>query len=133
MNSFRVFRMKTLISAEDSGGAFELIEDVRASGQGPAPHVHHLSDEGFYVLNGDFTFTRGQAERLVRPGEAVLIPRGTRHRYRAETDGARLLIFCAPAGVEAFLLAMDRLLARGLSGEEAMSELAGSFDCELTP
>jgi mannose-6-phosphate isomerase-like protein (cupin superfamily) len=131
MRDFRVFRMTTLISADDSGGAIELIEDIRSAGEGPAPHVHHLSDEGFLVLEGDFTFTYGDDELLVQAGAAVFVARGTRHCYRANADDSRLLIICAPAGLEGFLRAMDDLLAQGHSSEEAMVRLSGKFDCEL--
>lgn len=80
---FRVLRMRTLATAALTGGAFELVEDLRHEGQGPATHVHSRSDEAFYVLAGRFAFTRGVEELEATTGSLVFIPKGTRHRYRA--------------------------------------------------
>src|ERR1700740_2978683 len=96
-DAFRILRMKTLATAETTHGAFELVEDVRGRGEGPALHVHKRSDEGFYILDGLFTFTRGDEEISAGPGSFVMIPRGTAHRYQAQRDGSRVLILVAPS------------------------------------
>lgn len=128
---FRVLRMSTLATAHLTGGAFELVEDVRSEGQGPAPHVHKRSDEAFYVLAGRFAFTRGQEEIEASPGSFVFIPRGTRHRYRALEDGSRVLILYVPAGgFDDFLRELDGLLARGLTSADAMAALQGKYDSD---
>ena len=62
---FRVLRMKTLATGKETGGSFELVEDLRNEGEGPAPHIHRNSEEAFYVLEGRFTFTRGVRRRVV--------------------------------------------------------------------
>ena len=123
--------MRTLATAELTGGAFELVEDVRGEGQGPAPHVHRRSDEAFYVLAGRFTFTRGDDELEARPGSLVFIPKGTRHRYRALEDDSRVLILYLPAGgFDDFLRELDGLLADGLTSAEAMASLTGKYDSD---
>ena len=129
--SFRVLRMRTVASAEDTNGAFELIEDERDAGQGPARHVHRKSDEAFYVLAGNFTFTRGGDELSATPGTLVFVPRGTPHSYRANEPRSRVLSLYVPAGrFEDFMLDIDRLLAEGLTSAEAMERVARSYDSE---
>ena len=128
---FRVLRMRTLATAELTNGAFELVEDVRNEGQGPAPHVHHRSDEAFYVMSGRFAFTRGAEELEATPGSLVFIPKGTHHRYRALENESRVLILYVPAGgFDDFLKELDGLLANGLTSAQAMAKLKGKYDSD---
>jgi mannose-6-phosphate isomerase-like protein (cupin superfamily) len=128
---FRVLRMRTLATAGDTNGAFELVEDLRNHGEGPAPHVHRNSEEAFYVLEGRFTFGRGSDEIVAEPGSFVFIPRGTRHFYRAMTDGARVLILYVPPGrFDDFLRELDSLLAEGMTSAQAMAAIRGKYDSD---
>ena len=130
-NAFQVLKMRTVARTEDTSGAFELIEDERDVGQGPAPHRHNRSDEAFYVLSGRFTFTRGEHEVTATPGTLVFVPRGTRHAYRADEPGSRVLILYVPSGsFEEFMLELDGLLASGLTSAEAMQRIAHKYDSE---
>jgi quercetin dioxygenase-like cupin family protein len=128
---FRVLQMKTLATSALTNGSFELVEDVRDDGAGPAPHVHRRSDEAFYVLDGLFTFTRDSEEIDVTTGSVVFIPRGTRHSYRARRAGSRVLILYVPAGgFDEFLRELDGLLAGGMTSAEAMAALNGKYDSD---
>ena len=130
-SGFRVLRMRTLADAALTEGAFELVEDIRNEGQGPATHVHKRSDEAFYVLSGRFAFTRGDEEVEATPGSLVFIPKGTRHMYRALVDESRVLILYVPAGgFDDFLRELDGLLATGLTSAEAMARLRGKYDSD---
>ena len=121
--------MKTLASAGETNGAFELIEDLRNEGQGPAPHVHRNSDEAFYVIDGRFTFGRGSEEILAEQGSFVFIPRGTRHFYRALTDASRVLVFYIPPGqFHEFLREIDSRLAEGMTSAQAMAAIQDNYD-----
>ena len=128
-SGFRVLRMRALAEGSDTGGAFELVEDVRNDGQGPALHVHHHSDEAFYVIDGSFRFRRGVDELDAAAGSYVFVPRGTTHRYSATADGSRLLILYVPAGGFCdYLRAIDDQMAQGLTSAEAMLGVQGRFD-----
>lgn len=129
---FRFLRMRTLAETADTAGAFELVEDQRNAGEGPALHVHHHSDEAFYVIDGSFRFTRGADEIDALPGSYVFVPRGTAHRYSATADGSRLLILFIPAGGFCdYLRAIDGQLAQGMMSAAAMRAIQGRFD--VTP
>lgn len=128
---FRVLRMKTLATGTETGGSFELVEDLRNEGEGPAPHIHRNSEEAFYVLEGRFKFTRGSDEIDAEPGSLVFIPRGTRHFYKATTGGSRVLILYVPAGrFDDFLRELDTLLDEGKTSAEAMAALRGKYDSD---
>ena len=126
---FRFLRMRALAEGADTGGAFEVVEDQRNDGEGPALHVHHHSDEAFYVVDGSFRFTRGADDLDAVAGSYVFVPRGTAHGYCATAHGSRLLILYVPAGGFCdYLRAIDSQMARGLTSAEAMRAIQGRFD-----
>ena len=117
-----------LASASETDGAFELFQEVRTARGGPPPHVHRERDEGFYVLEGRYTFIRGEDEVALEPGEFIFVPRGTRHHFRTLVAPSRTLIFVAPAGLEAFFREMGAQLASGATPLAAMRELSATYD-----
>lgn len=126
---FRFLRMRVLAEGADTGGAFELVEDQRNQGDGPALHVHQHSDEAFYVIDGSFRFTRGAEHVDALAGSYVFVPRGTAHAYSAIADGSRLLIlYIAAGGFCDYLRAIDSHMAQGLTSAEAMRAVHGRFD-----
>jgi hypothetical protein len=46
-----------LATGEDTNGKYALIEAIVGPGGGPPPHVHSREEEGFYILEGEITFT----------------------------------------------------------------------------
>ena len=121
--------MKTVATGDDTNGAFELIEDTRNEGEEPAPHSHRNSDEAFYVVEGRFTFVRGSDEIIAEQGSLVFIPRGTRHFYRAASNGARVLILYVPAGgFDDFMRELDSLLAGGMTSAQAIAAIGAKYD-----
>ena len=71
-------------------------------GGGAPPHVHTREDETLVVLEGSLVVDAGEP-RVLRAGEAAVVPRGVRHGFR--NDGAsstRVLFFCSPGGLERY-------------------------------
>lgn len=83
-----------------TGNAFGIIEIDWGPGDVAGPHVHHLEDEGFFVLDGELTMhVAGVGEIPARAGEFVWAPRGVPHYYSVTGDrGARVLVFEVPGG-----------------------------------
>ena len=46
-----------------------------------SPHVHHLSEQAFYLVEGRARFELGDLKQDVRPGELVYVPRHVKHGY----------------------------------------------------
>lgn len=59
-------------------------------------HHHRLSEEIYFILEGEGVIEIDGEERAVRPGDGILIPPGARHRIRASCR-LRFLCCCAPA------------------------------------
>jgi mannose-6-phosphate isomerase-like protein (cupin superfamily) len=45
------------------------------------PHIHHGSDEAFYVIDGTLEVLVGTERRRLEAGEFVIIPAGTAHTF----------------------------------------------------
>src|ERR671920_493006 len=92
----------TLIAtAEQTGGSIGVFEDTTSPGDGPPRHVHHGSDELFYILEGEFLILVGERQESVSTGTYVFVPRGTVHAYKAvATERGRLLMAFTPGGPE---------------------------------
>ena len=95
-------RVQIHISGLQTDGALALLESTGPAGDQTPLHVHHLDDEGFYVLDGQLTLWAGDDRHVLRPGDSVLAPRGVPHSLRVDSD-ARWLLTSTPAGFEAFV------------------------------
>jgi quercetin dioxygenase-like cupin family protein len=98
-----------LVTGAGSGGSyFTLIVDVGPE-QGPPPHIHHLEEEQFYVLDGQLTYSIGDQTHHVSAGDFTHIPRGTVHTFRNGSKPSRLLATFGPAGMEGFFREVGEL------------------------
>src|SRR5207253_10869360 len=83
-------------------------------GGGPPPHVHSLEEEGFYVLEGEMTFTINGERVVATAGMFGNMPVGTPHSFKNESrEPARMLISVAPAGLEQMFFEVGVPLAEG--------------------
>jgi len=61
------------------------------------PHVHHGSDEAFYVLDGQLEVLTGSERRIVRAGQLAFVSAGTVHTFANRgPDGCRILVVMTP-------------------------------------
>jgi mannose-6-phosphate isomerase-like protein (cupin superfamily) len=115
-------------SAEDSGGAITVLEEIPPMLDTPL-HVHSREDELFYVLEGEHIVTRGDEEFQLGPGEAIFLPREVPHAQRRVVPGeGRQLVICTPGGFEGFFRDLDEAHRNGNLGPDAYaaaSERAG--------
>lgn len=95
---------RTMLTAEETGGAMAVVEAIHVPGTGPGRHIHEDADETFVVLEGRVVFEVA-GRRVVRgAGETAYVPRGTEHAFQVVgTATARMLVTFTPAGFETFL------------------------------
>ncbi len=97
-------RMTVKAGFAQTGGAFTLLEFAAPVGFGPPRHVHHVEDEGFYVLDGELVVECGDRRWAAGPGGFVLLPRGIPHDFRVESaTPARVLQLGNGSGFERFI------------------------------
>ncbi len=95
-----------LLSGQDTGGRYCLIDMLVPPNGGPPPHRHDF-EEMFTLLEGELAFTFRGETSTVRAGTTVNIPANAPHFFRNTSSGnARMLCMCTPAGQEEFFMAI---------------------------
>ena len=90
-----------LATGEDTNGKYAQWEAIVPPGGGPLPHVHSREEEGFYVIEGELTFTIGDKRLVASAGMFANMTVGTPHSFKNESSKpAKMLISVAPAGLE---------------------------------
>jgi quercetin dioxygenase-like cupin family protein len=95
-----------LLSGEDTGGAYCLLDLRVAPGKGVPRHTHTREDEAYFVLSGELEAIVGDETFTLRAGETLMAPRNIPHELRNSGGVANhYLIMFSPAGFEEFLKA----------------------------
>jgi quercetin dioxygenase-like cupin family protein len=92
-----------LLSGEQTGGRFAMLDMLIPPGGGPPPHRHSF-EECFRVLAGSIeVHMRDLPPMRLEAGDCANIPANAPHAFRNTADApARLLCTVAPAGLESF-------------------------------
>jgi mannose-6-phosphate isomerase-like protein (cupin superfamily) len=107
------------VSAEDSGGAMTVLEEVPPMVDTPL-HVHSREDELFYIVEGEHIITLGERKFRLGPGEAIFAPRGIPHAQRRVEPGVgRELVVLTPGGFEQFFRDLAVAEREGTLGPDA--------------
>ncbi|WP_053725710.1 cupin domain-containing protein [Streptomyces sp. WM6378] len=100
---------------ENTHGSLGLIEALVPPGGGPPLHIHHDSDEAFYLIDGELEISNEQRSEVVGTGAFIFVPRGKVHAFKNTGDKpCKMLIIFTPAGFERFFTEL------GVSGEGDM-------------
>ena len=95
-----------LVSGEETGGRFCLVEFLQPPGEWTPLHVHKDADQTQYVLEGELTVYLPGRSFVVGPGECVNTPMRVPHTEWVTSAGpARVLDVNAPAGFDEFVAA----------------------------
>src|ERR1700680_3496434 len=95
-----------LVTGEQTGGRYSLIDLLVPPGGGPPPHRHDF-EEMFTILEGEIELTfRGEALQA-STGSTVNIPANAPHSFKDKSDKPpRPLCMCTPARHEEFFMAI---------------------------
>lgn len=100
-------RLTFLGITRDASGERIEVDGVARPGAGPPMHVHYLQEERVRVVTGRVGYQLpGRPEQFAGPGEVVVWPAGTPHRWwNAGATDARMTGWCAPPDNVEFYLA----------------------------
>src|SRR5262245_47149081 len=88
--------------ADETGGAFTVMEMTIAPAPGPPPHRHNGA-EVVYVLEGSLRFVVENKSFDAGAGSLLYFPKGTLEHFENTTDkSARVLVFYIPGGMDKF-------------------------------
>jgi quercetin dioxygenase-like cupin family protein len=100
--------------AQNTGGAFSIVEHPLEPGTLAPPHTHTHEDEFSYVLEGQVGVRVGDREMIATPGCYVLKPRGLPHTFwNGGPEPARILEIISPAGFEKYFEELAELVEAG--------------------
>ena len=112
---------RSLVTTDDSNGAF-MIAEAASNAAGPsALHVHHDHDEVMYVLEGEVIATVGAKVHHLRASELVYLPKGVPHRLEFPTAARWLLI--GSGGYDLSRGELFSAFAKGLKGADVYADI----------
>ena len=110
-------------TSADTNGERVVVETfVEPNGAVAAAHMHPAQEELFEVIGGELEFRIGTQTIVAKPGDRVLVPAGTAHRFRNIGDEtAHFVCEVSPAlGFEQLIETMFSLAADGKVNRKGM-------------
>ncbi len=92
-----------LLTGQETEGRYTILEISSPPGGGTPLHKHSGETEGFYVVDGEFSFQYGDNNISAKPGTFLHLKKEISHRYTniGSTTG-RMLLTISPSGFENF-------------------------------
>jgi quercetin dioxygenase-like cupin family protein len=110
-------------TSADTNGASVVVEAfVEPDGAVAAAHVHPAQEERFEVLAGELEFRVGKQTVIAGPGDRIVVPAGTPHRFRnTGPETAHFVCQVSPAlGFEQLIETMFSLASDGKVNRKGM-------------
>ena len=121
---------------EDPASGYALLEwEAPPGAASPPVHVHHRTEEGFYVLSGAYRFLVNGTTLDAPTGSHVLVRAGVPHTFWNAADlPARCLIILSPAEFAPYFRELSIGLADAKTDEDSIEvrrRLSARFDIEV--
>lgn len=92
------------LGANETRGAFTLIEIVNLPGGGIGPHVHSRDDETVMQVAGTLHGVIDGVEHVLRPGDVAFVPKGVVHSFMNHgVETTRTFATTTPGGAESLV------------------------------
>lgn len=119
------------ISGADTDGGLAVFEQTSLSqGKGTPLHVHHLQDEMFYVLEGDYYFKVGDDKFRLGKGDSIFLPRKVPHAWTQVSEKGKMTVVFQPAGkMESFFVSLAAF--ETAPTKEQMAKLFSDSEMEI--
>jgi quercetin dioxygenase-like cupin family protein len=85
-------------ASDSTGGAFSMVYHTAPPGHATPYHLHHVEDEAFYILDGEFTFICDGKKIILGPGGYIFLPRSIPHGIRCSAAASSTMLILATPG-----------------------------------
>ena len=118
------------VAAEDSSGAYTLVEDNLKSTFALGLHMHRTHAETFYILEGRIDFHVDGDWMTLEAGACLHIPPAVPHACVVSdgVESARMLMIFQPAGFDGFLAEIAGMTEADFAKPDAMPALEQKYD-----
>ena len=125
-------QQRVLLTGNDTGGSYALIEDFNPPGMGIPLHLHRNEDEMFYVVEGEVEFRIGNEISKASAGTTVHIPRDIPHAFTIIVEvSAKMLIMLIPAGLEKYFEELSQLPSDEAPDMEKVVAISARYGIEF--
>jgi len=123
------------VTSADTGGKWSMVDFTANPGMQTTLHRHRVTDETFYVVEGEFKFYLDGKIVTLHPGDMADVPRMTPHAFANLTKKpARLIGTCNPGAFEKFFALTAELVKKQKPGtpefEAGMKAIMKQVDME---
>jgi mannose-6-phosphate isomerase-like protein (cupin superfamily) len=125
------FGMTVKASADQTGGAFSLLEADEPADFGPPLHIHRDAAEAFYVLEGEYHIFLDGREWSCPAGSFIYIPAGLPHGFRVGRVASRKLNIYTPAAMVGYFDEVADAVAAGDVDPDALSRIANRYAMDV--
>jgi mannose-6-phosphate isomerase-like protein (cupin superfamily) len=122
------------VRAEQTDGAYSILELTLPPGAGAPLHVHYREDEIFYVADGECEIQFEGQTSTAETGSVVVLPKGLPHAFR--NPGAvptKLLITAVPGGLEKFFEESGAVAADDPERRAKLGDIARRYQLDFSP
>ncbi|MEM7289761.1 MAG: cupin domain-containing protein [Pseudomonadota bacterium] len=117
------------VGAEQSDGAYTLMEDNLKAHFALGLHKHNTHAETFYFLEGIVDFYMDGEWIKAVPGTTIHVPPGIEHACRvANNEPAKMLMIFQPSGFDGFLEEMAGMALEEFEDQQRMDALNEKYD-----
>jgi mannose-6-phosphate isomerase-like protein (cupin superfamily) len=118
------FAMSVKATADETGGAFSLLEANEPAGFGPPMHIHRDAAEAFYVLEGEYIIFIAERQVVCPAGSFIYVPAGTLHGFRVGDVPSRKLNLYSPAAMVGYFDDLSAALVAGEADDDRLVQIA---------
>ena len=112
------------LTGDQTGGAFDYFVVEVPAGNGPPLHVHHMQEETFHVLSGEFKVRLGEEIFYVKEGDFAYLPSKIPHAFKNISDEpGRVIVVYTPGGGHKFFEEFGPVVRNGHPDREVVRQL----------
>jgi mannose-6-phosphate isomerase-like protein (cupin superfamily) len=121
------------VSGADTGGAVAVLEVRTDPDFGTPVHVHHVENEWFYAIEGEYEVKVGDDIFHLKPGGSVYAPKLVPHAISDVSEkGGKMIVVAQPAGhIEAFSVDLFKVISSSTHDEAAIKAVFLKHDMDI--